>query len=203
MFSLKSNSDGVFISESKRGTSHILPMSQSTILWFIENLNRHGKGWVITRYEGEFSFKIFWGSNHFGDFVRLSRSGPGAHAQIFIPTGFSQQGINLLRKALITFAKYFPEKEIGGRMLEGKVTNTLEVKQVSLSNLGNREEAISETIKEQGKGKLLLEQSLIEPELRRMPTTSQGQVSVSTKLFQLDLERILDEPSKSEKISAK
>ncbi|VFQ85570.1 unnamed protein product [Cuscuta campestris] len=102
-FELSYEGHNIIISESKSGKIRHLYIAKTLAPWLIDVLSRpeySNENWEITGYDGDSFLNVFWDSNRFGHFARLSSNLGPQHSQIFIPAGYSLEGLKIFSRGL-------------------------------------------------------------------------------------------------------
>ncbi|VFQ88674.1 unnamed protein product [Cuscuta campestris] len=79
----------------------LLSISRDLAQWLIEVLSRpvySKENWEITKFNGDSTLKVCWDSNCSGQYARLSTD--KVNSPIFIPAGYSLDGLKLFCKSL-------------------------------------------------------------------------------------------------------
>ncbi|RAL49180.1 hypothetical protein DM860_017824 [Cuscuta australis] len=97
------HSGSFHISEMKKGYFRTISVSTTLALWVLESLEHHvmtTANWILFRFEGENSVNINWGSNSFGEFVKITSVFEKIRSTICVPFGARKLGLKFFIKAL-------------------------------------------------------------------------------------------------------
>lgn len=97
------HSGSLHISEFKKGFTRTISLSNSLTVWIIESLEHHTmtfSDWDSTRFEGVNSASIKWGSNYFGNFVKITTIFKGNRSTICVTLEAGLKGLKFFIKGL-------------------------------------------------------------------------------------------------------